>query len=53
MDTPYGFITSQNHGYEVSRDSINQSEDWVELFHNLNDKSNEGIIHKRFPIKIC
>ncbi len=49
MDTPYGFITSQNHGYEVSRDSINQSEDWVELFHNLNDKSNEGIIHKRFP----
>ncbi len=49
MDSPYGFITSQNHGYEVSRESINKSDDWIELFHNLNDNSNEGIIHKRYP----
>lgn len=49
MDTPYGFITSQNHGYEVDQSTISSSVEWIELFHNLNDGSNEGIIHKKLP----
>ena len=49
MDTPFGFITSQNHGYEVDSSSIIKSGEWLELFQNLNDGSNEGIIHKSLP----
>lgn len=41
------FITSQNHGYAV--DSSTLSEDWEPLFVNMNDGSNEGIKHKKFP----
>lgn len=41
------FVTSQNHGYAV--DSKTLSEDWEPLFVNMNDGSNEGIRHKRFP----
>ncbi|RWS23975.1 CAD protein-like protein, partial [Leptotrombidium deliense] len=40
-------ITSQNHGYAVDITSLN--DDWVALFTNANDKSNEGIIHKSKP----
>lgn len=39
------FITTQNHGYMVK--GIPDS--WDELFVNLNDNSNEGIIHKVNP----
>jgi carbamoyl-phosphate synthase small subunit len=38
------FITSQNHGFAVNPDSLNS--DWSVLFTNLNDNTNEGIIHK-------
>ncbi len=38
------FITSQNHGYAV--DSSSLSEEWEIYFKNLNDNTNEGIIHK-------
>ncbi|KAL8968643.1 MAG: hypothetical protein Q9183_002369 [Haloplaca sp. 2 TL-2023] len=41
-------ITSQNHGYAV--DATTLAPDWKEYFVNLNDSSNEGIIHKSRPI---
>lgn len=41
------FMTSQNHGFEVDAATIGK--DWEALFTNLNDGSNEGIIHKEKP----
>ncbi|WP_108822123.1 glutamine-hydrolyzing carbamoyl-phosphate synthase small subunit [Dysgonomonas sp. Marseille-P4361] len=41
------FITSQNHGYAVDNETLNQ--DWEPLFINLNDGTNEGIKHKSKP----
>ncbi|KAL2110194.1 hypothetical protein VUR80DRAFT_1492 [Thermomyces stellatus] len=41
-------ITSQNHGYAV--DATTLPSDWKEYFVNLNDGSNEGMIHKTRPI---
>ena len=41
-------ITSQNHGYAVDASSL--PSDWKEYFINLNDQSNEGMIHKTRPI---
>ncbi|KAF2086434.1 carbamoyl-phosphate synthase-like protein arginine-specific small chain [Saccharata proteae CBS 121410] len=41
-------ITSQNHGYAVDSTSLNS--EWKEYFVNLNDSSNEGMIHKSRPI---
>ncbi|KAI7287313.1 Carbamoyl-phosphate synthase arginine-specific small [Hortaea werneckii] len=41
-------ITSQNHGYAV--DPATLSADFKEYFTNLNDGSNEGLIHKSKPI---
>lgn len=41
-------ITSQNHGYAVDVSTL--PKDWKEYFVNLNDSSNEGIIHKSRPI---
>ncbi|KAI9882930.1 MAG: Multifunctional pyrimidine synthesis protein CAD [Watsoniomyces obsoletus] len=41
-------ITSQNHGYAVDASTL--PEDWKEFFVNLNDSSNEGMIHKSRPI---
>ena len=38
------FITSQNHGYAVDVNSM--SKEWLPYFTNLNDNSNEGLIHK-------
>ena len=44
-------ITSQNHGYAVDVSSIGKDfPEWKEYFVNLNDGSNEGIIHKTRPI---
>ncbi|KAL7268357.1 Multifunctional pyrimidine synthesis protein CAD [Rhizina undulata] len=42
-------ITSQNHGYAVDVKSLPKS-DWTEYFVNLNDGSNEGMIHTSKPI---
>jgi len=42
------FITSQNHGYAVDHNSLDAA-DWEPLFVNMNDGSNEGIRHKRYP----
>jgi carbamoyl-phosphate synthase small subunit len=42
-------ITSQNHGFSVDLDSLNREE--VELTHiNLNDRTVEGMRHKKFPV---
>lgn len=41
------FITSQNHGYAVDDSSLPR--DWQPLFVNMNDGSNEGIIHDTNP----
>lgn len=41
-------ITSQNHGYAV--DTATLSNEWVPYFTNLNDLSNEGMMHKSRPI---
>ncbi|KAF4587221.1 aspartate carbamoyltransferase catalytic subunit [Ophiocordyceps camponoti-floridani] len=40
-------ITSQNHGFAVDARSL--PVDWVELFVNANDGSNEGIMHRHRP----
>ena len=42
-------ITAQNHGFCVDPDSINKKQ--IEITHiNLNDKTLEGIRHKRLPV---
>lgn len=41
------YITSQNHGYAVDASTLDK--EWKELFVNLNDGSNEGIIHQSNP----
>lgn len=41
------YITSQNHGYAIDADTLGQ--DWREWFYNLNDQTNEGIIHMSRP----
>ena len=42
------FITTQNHGFAV--DPTTLPPDWSILFTNENDGTNEGIIHKSYPI---
>lgn len=41
-------ITSQNHGYAIDESSL--PSDWKPYFVNLNDQSNEGMIHVSRPI---
>lgn len=42
-------ITSQNHGFAVDPDSLNQND--IELTHiNLNDNTLEGLRHKNMPL---
>ncbi|MFH1213279.1 MAG: glutamine-hydrolyzing carbamoyl-phosphate synthase small subunit [Candidatus Neomarinimicrobiota bacterium] len=38
------YITSQNHGFAVDDKSL--PEDWQTWFSNLNDQTNEGLIHR-------
>ncbi|XP_003739459.1 CAD protein [Galendromus occidentalis] len=40
-------ITSQNHGYAVEAESL--PSDWIPLFTNANDGTNEGIAHRMEP----
>ncbi len=47
IGTDQCFVTSQNHGYAVDAQTLGN--DWVELFVNMNDGSNEGIRHKTKP----
>lgn len=48
VGTNKAYLTSQNHGYAVDNESIQAG--WKNWFINLNDNSNEGIIHKSKPI---
>lgn len=41
------FITTQNHGFAVDPDTL--PPDWLVLFTNENDGTNEGIVHKECP----
>ncbi len=41
-------MTCQNHGYAVNVPDADESE-WEPLFTNANDRTNEGLIHKRLP----
>lgn len=41
------YITSQNHGYAVDASLLNN--EWEPYFENMNDGTNEGIIHKTKP----
>lgn len=41
------FISSQNHGFAVDTNSL--GEDWIPMFENMNDGTNEGIRHKTKP----
>lgn len=51
LDTQTGrcHITSQNHGYAVDINTLDKQH-WKEYFVNLNDGSNEGMIHTSKPI---
>ncbi|KAI0219856.1 Carbamoyl-phosphate synthase [ammonia], mitochondrial [Lamellibrachia satsuma] len=42
------FITSQNHGFAISTESLPAG--WKPLFVNVNDNTNEGIMHETRPI---
>ncbi|CAE7755758.1 unnamed protein product [Symbiodinium sp. KB8] len=46
--TNKAFITPQNHGYAVDASTL--PSEWEELYVNVNDGTNEGIIHKHKPI---
>ncbi|MFO8109914.1 MAG: glutamine-hydrolyzing carbamoyl-phosphate synthase small subunit [Thermoplasmata archaeon] len=41
------YITSQNHGYAVDSETL--PEDWREWFYNINDNTNEGLMHISKP----
>ncbi len=43
------FITSQNHGFAVDETSL--TDEWRTWFTNLNDDTNEGIIHNSLPFR--
>jgi len=45
--TERAFVTSQNHGYAINNNTL--VKDWSPLFINLNDNTNEGMIHKTKP----
>jgi len=46
--TGRGYVTSQNHGYTVSRETIAKT-DLKEWFKNADDDSVEGLVHKSKP----
>ncbi len=49
LRTGHVHITSQNHGFAVDADSLDDSE--FEVTHlNLNDRTVEGIVHRRLPV---
>ena len=47
LKTGKAFVTTQNHGYAVKAESLNEFEVWMI---NLDDKSVEGIYHPKKPI---
>jgi len=49
METGKVYITSQNHGYAVVIDTVNPAVA-EELFRNINDNTNEGLVYKNASI---
>jgi carbamoyl-phosphate synthase small subunit len=47
VGTNKAYITSQNHGFAVDNKTLGN--DWDPYFININDNTNEGMIHKRKP----
>lgn len=47
IGTQRAFITSQNHGFAVDNNTLGK--EWVPLFANMNDGTNEGIRHQSKP----
>jgi carbamoyl-phosphate synthase small subunit len=47
MGTDKAYITSQNHGFAINNNTL--SADWEPYFINLNDQTNEGMIHRSKP----
>jgi len=47
VGTNRAYITSQNHGFAVDNKTL--SNDWEPMFININDQTNEGMIHKTKP----
>jgi carbamoyl-phosphate synthase small subunit len=47
VGTNKAYITSQNHGFAVDNKTLGK--DWDPYFININDQTNEGMIHKRKP----
>ena len=47
LETNRAYITSQNHGFAVDNNSLN--DEWEPNFVNLNDNTNEGFKHKTKP----
>jgi carbamoyl-phosphate synthase small subunit len=47
VGTDKAHITSQNHGFAVDNRTLDN--DWMPLFINLNDNTNEGMKHKTKP----
>jgi carbamoyl-phosphate synthase small subunit len=47
INTEHAYITSQNHGYAINNNTL--TKDWNPLFINLNDNTNEGLIHSTKP----
>jgi carbamoyl-phosphate synthase small subunit len=47
IGTEKAFITSQNHGFAI--DNTTLKSDWKPYFINLNDQTNEGMIHQSKP----
>lgn len=48
VGTNKAYLSSQNHGYAVDNETIQK--DWEAYFVNLNDGSNEGLLHKSKPV---
>lgn len=40
-------MTSQNHGYAIDNNDL--PKDWIPLFVNANDGTNEGLVHSELP----
>ncbi|MFE1630449.1 carbamoyl phosphate synthase small subunit [Brevibacillus reuszeri] len=49
LETGKVYMTSQNHGYVVKEESLEQSELTVS-YRNVNDSSVEGLTHKSLPV---
>ena len=47
IGTDRAYITSQNHGFAIDNKSLKK--DWKPYFMNLNDQTNEGMIHQSKP----